>query len=156
MRPLFSIVTGKANVTAARPVRLAPRQLHGSFRKICLLAVAVVFSLAAFPGLSNAQDKLSAGNAKGVQILLLGTKGGPPLLLDRSESSTLLIVDGRRYLIDCGIGTGYTMLINEVVQGTRSAAQEPGGLNNGPETIIFPVGCSTEFFSPVHTSPISQ
>ena len=39
------------------------------------------------------------------QILFLGTGGGPPLRLDRSEPSTLLIVGGRYYLIDCGIGT---------------------------------------------------
>lgn len=39
------------------------------------------------------------------QILLLGTAGGPPLHKDRSEPSSVLIVDGRYYLIDCGIGT---------------------------------------------------
>ncbi len=38
-------------------------------------------------------------------ILLLGTHGGPELTTARSEPATLLIVDGRRYLIDCGIGT---------------------------------------------------
>lgn len=36
---------------------------------------------------------------------MLGTAGGPPLRKDRSEPATLLIVDGRLYLIDCGIGT---------------------------------------------------
>jgi len=41
----------------------------------------------------------------GTQLLLLGTAAGPPLRADRSEPATLLIVDGRRYLIDCGIGT---------------------------------------------------
>lgn len=46
-----------------------------------------------------------AASNKGVQILFLGTAGGPPLHLDRSEPSTLLIVDGHRYLIDCGTGT---------------------------------------------------
>jgi ribonuclease BN (tRNA processing enzyme) len=105
MRPLSAIITRKGAVTAAFPVRLAPRQMRLAFRKICLLAVAVTFSLTVFPGRSSARDNPSAGNAKGVQILLLGTKGGPPLLLNRSEPSTLLIVDGRRYLIDCGIGT---------------------------------------------------
>lgn len=39
------------------------------------------------------------------EILFLGTAGGPPLRLERSEPATLLIVDGRPYLIDCGIGT---------------------------------------------------
>ena len=37
--------------------------------------------------------------------MFLGTSGGPPLHADRSEPATLLIVDGRPYLIDCGIGT---------------------------------------------------
>ncbi|HKR27301.1 MAG TPA: MBL fold metallo-hydrolase [Acidobacteriaceae bacterium] len=36
---------------------------------------------------------------------MLGTAGGPPLRKNRSEPATLLIVDGRSYLIDCGIGT---------------------------------------------------
>lgn len=41
----------------------------------------------------------------GTQLLMLGTAAGPPLREDRSEPATLLIVDGREYLIDCGIGT---------------------------------------------------
>jgi ribonuclease BN (tRNA processing enzyme) len=43
--------------------------------------------------------------AKGDVILLLGTHGGPGLTKERSEPASLLIVDGRPYLIDCGIGT---------------------------------------------------
>jgi ribonuclease BN (tRNA processing enzyme) len=46
-----------------------------------------------------------ANDTSGTQILFLGTASGPPLRLQRSEPSTLLIVDGRKYLIDCGIGT---------------------------------------------------
>lgn len=46
----------------------------------------------------------------GTQILFLGTAGGPPLYEERSEPATLLIVDGRKYLIDCGIGTMQRML----------------------------------------------
>lgn len=52
----------------------------------------------------------SPTSSSGTQILFLGTAGGPPLRLDRSEPSTLLIVDGRQYLIDCGIGTMRRML----------------------------------------------
>ncbi|HYK37015.1 MBL fold metallo-hydrolase [Alloacidobacterium sp.] len=44
------------------------------------------------------------------ELIFLGTAGGPPLRLDRSEPATLLIVDGRPYLIDCGIGTMRRML----------------------------------------------
>jgi ribonuclease BN (tRNA processing enzyme) len=39
------------------------------------------------------------------QIIFLGTAAGPPLRVNRSEPSTLLIVDDHLYLIDCGIGT---------------------------------------------------
>ena len=38
------------------------------------------------------------------QIVLLGSAGGPPLRLHRAEPSTLLVVDGRLYLFDCGLG----------------------------------------------------
>ncbi len=56
-------------------------------------------------------DAAAAGNAPAAdpnpraEIIFLGTAGGPPLRLDRSEPATLLIVDDRKYLIDCGIGT---------------------------------------------------
>ena len=59
-----------------------------------LLTAALI---ALLPALALAQND--------TEILLLGTAGGPPLRLNRSEPATLLIVDGRRYLIDCGIGT---------------------------------------------------
>lgn len=39
------------------------------------------------------------------EIVFLGTSPGPPLRADRSKTATLLIVDGREYLIDCGIVT---------------------------------------------------
>lgn len=51
-----------------------------------------------------------AGESRRTEVLFLGTAGGPPLRLGRSEPSTLLIVDGRPYLIDCGIGTMRRML----------------------------------------------
>lgn len=52
----------------------------------------------------------AAESQKGAQILLLGTQGGPRLNKQRSEPASLLIVDGRAYLIDCGIGTMRRML----------------------------------------------
>jgi len=48
---------------------------------------------------------LAQHDSASTQLLFLGTAAGPPLRADRSEPATLLIVDGRRYLIDCGIGT---------------------------------------------------
>lgn len=38
-----------------------------------------------------------AGESQRTEVLFLGTAGGPPLRLDRSEPSTLLTVDGRPY-----------------------------------------------------------
>ena len=47
------------------------------------------------------QQKGAALRAHDTELLMLGTAGGPPLRKDRSEPATLLIVDGRPYLIDC-------------------------------------------------------
>ena len=72
--------------------------MSGRAVRRCLVALsawAAASSLTAAPG----------PNASRTQILFLGTAGGPPLRFDRSEPSTLLIVNGREYLIDCGIGT---------------------------------------------------
>lgn len=51
-----------------------------------------------------------AAPSSGTQLLFLGTNGGPPLRQDRAEPSTLLTVEGRPYLFDCGIGTIRRML----------------------------------------------
>ena len=45
-----------------------------------------------------------AADAKGTRLILLGTQGGPNLNLRRSETSSLLVVDGVPYMIDCGYG----------------------------------------------------
>lgn len=44
------------------------------------------------------------------EILFLGTSGGPLLHAGRSKPATLLVVDGRYYLIDCGMGTMQRLL----------------------------------------------
>jgi ribonuclease BN (tRNA processing enzyme) len=64
----------------------------------CLFAFAALVA-------ASALNAAPVANAYRTQILFLGTASGPPLRLQRSEPSTLLIVDGRKYLIDCGIGT---------------------------------------------------
>lgn len=61
--------------------------------------------IAALTASAAAQNNLSLGSSERTELLFLGTSGGPPLRANRSEPSTLLIVDGRPYLIDCGIGT---------------------------------------------------
>lgn len=54
-------------------------------------------------------------------IVTLGTHGGPGLTRERSEPASLLIVDGRPYLIDCGVGTMRRLLeagVNSATIGT--------------------------------------
>lgn len=70
-------------------------------RAIALTAIVPAFVAAA----SDAQSAHAILNTNQTEILFLGTGGGPPLHAERSRPATLLIVDGRYYLIDCGIGT---------------------------------------------------
>jgi ribonuclease BN (tRNA processing enzyme) len=66
-----------------------------------------------------AQSGQPAKAAKGAQILPLGTAGGPPIRTKGSEPSSLLIVDGRQYPIDCGIGTIRRMVRADIGSGTK-------------------------------------
>jgi ribonuclease BN (tRNA processing enzyme) len=69
-----------------------------------IAVVALMFATGTSLAVGAGRADLASGS-KHTEVVFLGTAGGPPLRLDRSEPSTLLIVDGRRYLIDCGIGT---------------------------------------------------
>ena len=77
-------------------------------------ASRVFAAAAAFAGAvlsASAADSGGAAPSIGTtQLLFLGTGGGPPLSVDSSEPSALLIVNDRPYLIDCGIGTMRRML----------------------------------------------
>ena len=78
-------------------------------RKVCIPALALLITVV-LAGSATGQTGSSTETPNDAQILFLGTAGGPPLRVDRSEPSTLIIVDGRQYLIDCGIGTMRRML----------------------------------------------
>ena len=91
----------------ARILKSTP-DLPAKRRKLGVLALGLVIAFAL--GSATNQTGSSTETPHDSQILFLGTAGGPPLRLDRSEPSTLLIVDGRPYLIDCGIGTMRRML----------------------------------------------
>jgi ribonuclease BN (tRNA processing enzyme) len=41
----------------------------------------------------------------GTRLVMLGTRGGPGVALDRSETASAVVVDGVPYLVDCGYGT---------------------------------------------------
>ena len=77
-------------------------------RQVGVIMFGLLLAFAA--GSVTGQTGSSIETPNDTQILFLGTAGGPPLRLDRSEPSTLLIVDGRPYLIDCGIATMRRML----------------------------------------------
>ena len=68
-----------------------------------IAALALGLTFFSIPAASQQQGM--ALRADDTELLMLGTAGGPPLRKNRSEPATLLIVDGRPYLIDCGIGT---------------------------------------------------
>lgn len=74
-------------------------------RAFVIAAAAALCALSLMAAPSLAQTPSPPQAERGLQILLLGTHGGPALDRQRSEPATLLIVDGRPYLIDCGIGT---------------------------------------------------
>lgn len=114
MTPLPPIVFQKSVAKAIHPTSFQRPRLRGALRNICLFATSAVLLPAIFTMPAIAQNRPATDKAKGVQILLLGTKGGPPLDRDRSEPSSLLIVDGRPYLVDCGIGTMRRLLHTEV------------------------------------------
>jgi ribonuclease BN (tRNA processing enzyme) len=70
-----------------------------------IFIAVLAFGLTFFSVPAVSQRQTAALRANDTELLMLGTAGGPPLRKDRSEPATLLIVDGRPYLIDCGIGT---------------------------------------------------
>jgi ribonuclease BN (tRNA processing enzyme) len=65
---------------------------------------AVLDLTASHAAAQTATPTLPAPPGSRTQIVLLGSAGGPPLRLHRAEPSTLLVVDGRLYLFDCGLG----------------------------------------------------
>jgi ribonuclease BN (tRNA processing enzyme) len=64
----------------------------------------------------SSQDRVLPG----MQIVLLGTRGGPGVDLKRAETSTAIVVDGTPYLVDCGYGA----LRNMVAAGINPSGVE--------------------------------
>lgn len=83
------------------------------YRHACIPGGAAIITGLLFSPVANAQTvqmKTPPSAHSDSEIIFLGTSGGPPLYVDRSKPATLLNVDGREYLIDCGIGTMQRML----------------------------------------------
>src|SRR5688500_13067062 len=57
----------------------------------------------------GAQPPAAAANRPtpppGTRLVMLGTRGGPGVSLERSETASAVVVDGVPYLVDCGYGT---------------------------------------------------
>ena len=97
-------------VAASRHVGYSEHRHRRTAIETLWITAAIILELAILFGVAAAQSEPAAQPPRDTEILFLGTAGGPPLRQHRSEPSTLLIVDGRFYLIDCGIGTMQRML----------------------------------------------
>jgi ribonuclease BN (tRNA processing enzyme) len=81
------------------------------YRQSCIARAGAGLAALLLSLACNSQPVSAAPSANyRTEILFLGTSGGPALYVDRSKRATLLMVDGRQYLIDCGIGTIERML----------------------------------------------
>ncbi|HEY2931505.1 MAG TPA: MBL fold metallo-hydrolase [Acidobacteriota bacterium] len=75
-----------------------------SRRQFLIGAAGLGFSLGALTPVAFGQER------KGTRLILLGTKGGPRLGEGRSNPSTLLLINGTPYLVDCGYGSSRQLL----------------------------------------------
>jgi hypothetical protein len=79
---------------------------------VAMLAAAPALGMAAAPGPARAQsiDEAAARvqealrNAKGTQLVLLGTGAGPVAGQARRMASHLMLHNGAAYVLDCGLG----------------------------------------------------
>jgi ribonuclease BN (tRNA processing enzyme) len=76
-------------------------------RRTALQGAAAVATFGLVPRLLRAQTNAAAKPPapKGTKLVMLGTRGGPGVDLNRSETASAVIVDGVPYLLDCGYGT---------------------------------------------------
>jgi ribonuclease BN (tRNA processing enzyme) len=72
--------------------------------------IGLIGATALAPTRLMAQEAKGAKAAKGATITLLGTAGGPPPHLGRSQPASLLQVDGKNYLIDAGENAGQQLV----------------------------------------------
>lgn len=61
--------------------------------------VALAAATAASPGYANDEPRPAEA-----RLITLGTGGGPIIRRDRAQASSLLLIDGHAYLVDCGEG----------------------------------------------------
>ncbi|WP_218005563.1 MBL fold metallo-hydrolase [Janibacter terrae] len=79
----------------------------GISRRSIMAGIGAASGLALTPGLAAAAPATTAKGGrpprgKGVELVLLGTRAGPPVDLHQVGASSALVVDGRTYVVDCG------------------------------------------------------
>ena len=111
------------------------------FDRRAACAAICVATILAWPGPAKAQppapQRSSATSQHETKIILLGTKAGPSIIAARSETAVLLLVDGKRYLIDAGTGTtrqiartGYDVTSVSTIFITHDHLDHIGGLGS--------------------------
>ncbi|MEO8935730.1 MAG: MBL fold metallo-hydrolase [Burkholderiaceae bacterium] len=88
--------------------------MHSKTRR-ALLQAALAATTAPLLTRAVAQTKPAA---RGTQLILLGTKGGPTPSALRAAPANVLLVDGRPYVIDCGNGVAIQLTKAGVPLGT--------------------------------------
>lgn len=79
--------------------------MHHNRRQFLRLATGFAFTYGLDRRLSLGQEK------NGTRVILLGTKGGPRVTASgRSNPSTLILINGVPYVVDCGYGTSRQLL----------------------------------------------
>src|ERR1700730_5861734 len=80
-------------------------------RRFLTGAMSLALSYAVVPSLGFSQEE------KRTRLILLGTQGGPSLSTDRKNPSTLLLINGTPYVVDCGYGASRQLLAAGVPPG---------------------------------------
>ena len=73
--------------------------MHRGRRQFLAGAASLVLANGGWATLARSQER------KGTRLILLGTKGGPRVAGSRNNPSTLLLINGMPYVVDCGAGT---------------------------------------------------
>lgn len=78
----------------------------GLSRRSIMAGVGAASGLAMTPQLAAAASRPDKGRGRGphrgAELVLLGTRAGPPIDLHQVGAASALVVDGRTYVIDCG------------------------------------------------------
>ena len=89
-----------------------PTMNHNRFPRVLCTRRAVLEGAGGLAGFGLAGRLFAQPNAAnrppappGTRLVMLGTRGGPGVSLERSETASAVVVDGVPYLVDCGYGT---------------------------------------------------